>query len=301
VHLSGLLDWNNTPWDARIKLSGTNLTFPKVAGLESGGDAEILLHLQRAHTPIFTGNLVIKNIQGTLPSRVTPFFAPPGISINSHTPLFPYALSHSVGQQAQLDFFIKSEGMTPLGNSSSSDPVKMQVDLHLEGMINALRWRGAISSRNLVAELPSGNFYIPEARWQYDEAGQGENHEELRFTAYGLTQHGLCILQQKGEIQDSAPSLDLQPATPGITAADMVLMLATPEKKYRDGSLLFQMPAWIQQNKLFAVPPVGWMTRGLGKNNPRALGLYGNPWAFNLQREEEVIPPLQQEKRSSKN
>ncbi len=299
VHLSGSLDWSNIPWEGRLKLSGADFSFPKICGLQSHGDADVLLHVQGTNPPLLTGNLMIKNIQGALPLHVTPFFAPPGVSLSS-PPLFSSTLDNTVSQQAQLDLLIKTEGSLPLNNSSPSDPVEIQGDLHLQGMINALHWTGAIISRNAVAELPAGHFFIPEARLQCGDARQGDGREMLSFTAYGLTQYGFCTLQQHGETQNSAPSFDLLAATSGVTAPDTMLALATPEKNM-SGSLLLQTPSWIRQNKLFPVPPLGWITSRLGESTSDAFGFYGNPWSFNLRSVEDITPSLQQDQKPSKN
>jgi hypothetical protein len=180
--------------------------------------------------------------------------------------------------QLQLDLGAKTEGFLFLPGKSPSDPAQLQADFRVRGRANAFQWNGFITARNLWIDLPCGPFFLPEARL-WSDAGAGE---QLSFTAYGLTRAGFCVLEQEGALQEATPWFDAPAAGSGITAADLVLALAAPAQTTANARLLAQMPAWIRQNTLFPVPPLGWIIRRTGSNDSGSLGFYGNPWSASL-------------------
>lgn len=274
VALSGLLDWSTNSVEGRLAFTGKDLSFPQFAGLESRGDAELLLTMQGTNIPTLNGNLLIKQIAGTFLPVATPFFTPPGIVLNNAISMIPIVDSTNA---VQLNLQAKTEGTLPLGGGTGADPAQLQAELQFLGGITAIRWSGNILVKNTALELPAGKFLIPEATLQ---STRGE--ENFSFTAYGMTHLGFCMLQQNGSTQEAWIEL-LAPVSVDTTA-DMVLALATPEKSRTSGTLLLnQMSAWIRQNALFPLPSQGSISRRSGSPAAAALGFYGRPWSLSFQ------------------
>ena len=273
IAISGTLDWSSSPWVGRIGLSGKDISFPKVGEIASQGDAEVSLQQQGTNAPLLAGKLLIKALSGTLPSRVMPFFAPPGVMLTTY-PAFPCAPVAGTGTVvSQLDLQVRTAGWLSLCGSMASNATKLKAEFQLQGEGLSPRWIGNIQAKDYFLELPAGRFVIPEAKLQSDAEGR----EQLTFTAYGMTKLGFCTLGQDGPPQ-AQPWIDAATAAQGITVSDIVLALSTSQNTGIGISPLPQMPAWIRQNTLFSMPPTGWMTRRMGKNDAGELGFYGSPW-----------------------
>ena len=280
VSVSGTLEWSGDPWAGRLDFSGKDLILPKLDEIETRGDVDISLQQQGTNAPILSGKLLINAIGGLLPSRVTPFFEPPGVTI-PFLAAFPCVPSMVAGiSDHRFDLQVQTAGWLSLdGIGATSNAARMNADFKLQGGGDALRWSGNIQAKDYVIELPAGRFVIPEARLQSDAEGR----DQLTFAAYGMTRLGFCMIAQEGSLQDP-PWFDAPAAAPGITAADITLSLATPPNETAASSPppLAQMPFWIRQNMLFPLPPAAWMIRKLGKNNSSMLGFYGCPWSETL-------------------
>ena len=275
ITISGMLDWSADPWVARIDASGKEIPFPKLSGISSQGDADITIQQQGTNIPILSGKLMIRSACGSLPSRVVPFFAPPGFTMPPQEFSPHFSGEGSASTNYQLDLQAETQDWLPLesGGSITTNSPRVRVNLRIKEGV----WTGSMGTKDHLLELPAGRFLIPEATVQYDAGGR----ETLRFTAFGLTKLGFCTLTQEGAPNDQ-PRIDLLTATSGVTPADLLLCLATAEKKGKGSPPLLQMPFWIRQNALFPLPQTGWMTSKGEKNSPDSMGFYGSAWSAML-------------------
>ena len=271
ITISGLLDWSADPWGARIHASGKEIPFPKLGGISSQGEADINIQQQGTNIPILSGKFMIRSASGALPSRVVPFFDPPGVTLPSQgsSPLVPSCTNCQLDLQAATEEWLtlKAEG------DNRTNSTQIRVSLHSKEGV----WTGSMGVKDHFLELPAGRFLIPEAMLQYDASGR----ETLTFTAFGLTKLGFCTLTQEGSLKDQ-PRIDLIAANSGVTPSDLLLCLATPEKKGNGSPALLQMPFWNRQNTLFPLLPTGWVTRKGQIHYPDSMGFYGSPWSAQL-------------------
>ena len=130
-------------------------------------------------------------------------------------------------------------------------------------------------ANELVLELPAGRFEIPTATIRAD----GTNEQSCSFTAYGLTHRGFCTIQSYGNPQSLWVESPI--STAGMSEAELILALATPEKYGKVGAPpINQMTAWNRQQLLFPLPPVAWIGRMGASSEAGALGFFGNPWTI---------------------
>ncbi len=283
--LSGEFDWHDDPWRGHIDFSGKDLPFPEIAGLASRGDAEMSVLAQGTNPALVAGTLVAKNIIGTLPTVLTPFFSPPGFVLNTEEPIFPAYSGSSLAGLVQLNINVRTEGPLLLSARPGHEKEKLQTDLHLKGALGAPRWTGKIIALNHTIELPVGTFVVPETILQNVEGGR----EQIETTAFGMTPLGFCVIRQSGSI-NSNPWFEAVAERPTGTAADMLLALATSPSSASISTPLNQMNAWIRQDTFFAIPPIGWITRREESNEPDSLGFYGNPWCMSLVQATTTLP-----------
>ena len=272
VTLGGELDWRGSPLLARLDLAGKDLAFPALGGVESRGDAAISVQSRGTNVTALNGTLIIRKLSGALPSLGTPTFIPPGILLNR---LFDFTPVFENTTTATLDLQVKTDGMLPLMTPLGAGSTQIQADIQLQGVCNDPRWKGTIVAKDMELALPAGRFGIPTATVQSD----GTSEQSCAFKAYGLTHQGFCTIQTDTATRNiwiEAPG-----SSTGITEGDMILALGTPEKSGRAGTpAIDQLTAWIRQQMLFPLPPVGWIGRREEQATAGSLGFYGSPWAI---------------------
>lgn len=272
VTLSGSFDWSSNPWTARLDLSGKGIEFPKVADLDSRGNAEVSLLVKGTNIPSLTGNLSITELGGNLALGLMPSFVPPGMDFTNCPGLF---LSADRSPPVSLDLRIQTEKPLSIGNATGTDPVQVQADFHLMGAVGSPRWSGSLIAKDADVELPGGRFFIPEATLDADNQGM----EHLSFTAYGLTRSGYCTIQHTGSLHEGDFTFGMLAPDSLATSADVLLALNTSTK----GPSPVQIPAWVRQNMLFPASLSGWVDRRMGVTSVSALGFYGKPWSMTFQ------------------
>ena len=270
VTLGGELDWSGNPLSARLDLAGKELAFPTLGGVESRGDAEIAIQSRGTNVATLNGTLMIRKLSGALPSLGTPTFIPPGIQLQR---IFDFNPVLGNNASVTLNLLAKTDGMLPLLSPKGTGIAQIQADLHLQGSFNNPRWNGSFVAKDMELELPAGRFGIPTATIQSD----GTNEQSCSFTAYGLTHQGFCTIQADGSTRNIWVEAPV-PST-GITEGEMILALATSEKSGKAGTPpICQLTAWIRQQTLFPLPPVGWIGRRNEQAATGSLGFYGSPW-----------------------
>ena len=281
VTLAGALEWSSNSLSETVTLTGQDLPFPTIGGLSSRGDADLSLTLQGGKLPILSGLLTIRQLDGSLPSEMTPSFIPPGVVWQS-----PFALLGSSQNESpcslQLDLQAKTSHPLPVG--AGREAPQLQADLHIKGSLPELKWTGSVQMENLALKLPSGSFVIPQAHLQANPEGE----VQIDFTAYGLTKYGFCTIVQNGSILHDTISLALLTPDASVTEADLLLALQSDE--ISKAAPLAQLPAWARQNALFPTAPSDWMSRLEGEPLPGMLGFAGRSWSMTLAGESAPQP-----------
>jgi hypothetical protein len=290
VSVSGLMEWEKSPWQGKVEMAGTNLSLPTLPALgwlglnRTEGDATLVLRLRGAEQPQLSGAVTVKTMADDARMRITPFFCPPGI--------FPRVASDGNDSEQKADMTTERNSPTldltcttagPLALSLSAskktaDPQRpvptIDGNIRIEGTVDHPKITGTITARDALAELPSGSFHIPQATFQY----KADLGMEVAARAFGMTRFGPCVLEENGTLGASQPTLFVPP---GVSLAKMIMALVTTGKQTEGDSsrsLPRQAVFCARQETLFPTVPVGWQGTPEEKPDYSAQGFYGPAW-----------------------
>ena len=295
VSVSGLMEWEKSPWQGKVEMAGTNLSLPTLPALgwlglnPTEGDATVVLRLKGAEPPQLSGAVTVKAMADQARMRITPFFCPPGI--------LPRVTSDGNDSEQKADMATDMNSPTldlscttagPLALSPSASkklngslcPIPT-IDgvIRVEGTADHPKIIGTITARDALAELPAGFFHIPQATFQY----KADLGVEVAARAFGMTRLGPCVLEENGTLGASQPTLFVPP---GVSPAKMIMALVTPGKQ-SDGNALRSLPRQAvfcaRQEALFPTSPVGWQGDSEGRPDYSALGFYGSAWDWQVE------------------
>ena len=288
LSVTGTVDWSSAEATLQIQLAGENLPLEIGNGggnnagtrLDSLGNAALTLSAKGTNHPTLGGTITLSKLSGYVRPKLTPSFAPPGISLHS---IRAAGSENNAGTpNLQLDLVVKTAGplnifSSPVKSAATNAPSaalpQLFMDLRLQGAAESPRLAGTVTATNWSAQLPSGLFIIPEATVRLEE---GRGPGMLTATAYGITRRGLCALAITGSLAE-AEVIFTGPVN--ATAPDLLLALATPAGS---GVAPAQGIAWNRQAQLFPLPSAGWMSSRLGNQDQGSLGFYGAPWVWPL-------------------
>lgn len=271
ITLSGEATWEKSPWKGGIHLTGKDLPMTFDGGFGALADADLLLGVTSAQTPVLSGLLRLHGLVGALRAKLTPAFAPPGCNLSPPVGKIAQEQKTENGfKNLQIDLSLKTDGLVMLDHGSDAS---LAVDVKAGGPARAPAFTGTIDMRNLDLMLPSGNFVVPQGRVVLETSRALLS----RDTAYGLTEEGFCALSFGGTLSNPAIAFE---GGPLVCAPDLVMTMASAPKQKT--SLFVQAASWSRQTLLFPLPAAKWATSRLGDFESAALGFYGSPWIWNL-------------------
>ena len=294
VTISGMMDWEKSPWLGQAGISGTNLMLPPLPALgwlglnRTKGDANVLLWYSGTEPPRLSGTVTVKSMADDMRVRVTPFFCPPGISPSVASVRSDIQQNGSMPagmNSTALDLNCKTDGPLPLTipNAKKSNEPRdpgptIEGNIRLEGTVDYPKITGAIIAQEVRAELPAGAFHIPKATFQY----KAELGVDVVARAYGMTRLGLCLLEENGTLGVAQPTLFVPP---GVSPSKMVMALVTTKKHSEEDAsrgLPRQAVFFDRQETLFPTVPIGWLDTPEGKPDYSAQGFYGPAWDWQV-------------------
>lgn len=264
--------------EGTLTLTGSDVPFPGVAGVEARGDAALRITAKGTNAPEFGGVLTVRKAASSARYRCTPFFSPPAIPPAVAAPAFPSSTA-SCWDAAGLNLSVKTAGEVPLqrARKTTAEQTTLGVEFTVKGTVANPQAEGAVTLSDAILELPAAHFAVPRARLQLNAGGEAL----LEATAFGLTRQGLSAVRLAGTPAQPALLLD---GPPGETAASAMQNLVTPSKRDAGTVPLRQEAAWLRQQELFPTPARSWAMARLGANDPASLGFYGAPWSCVLER-----------------
>jgi hypothetical protein len=275
--LSGTLALVGQESEAKWRLDGSELPVSLGSEIHTVASAALQLTSKGTNAPVLAGTVTLKPAALDLRRKLTPVFAPPGLAI-SPVPFSTQGEQGSSLDNLQLDLAVKTTALPHTENESRTLAPLVMADLTVRGSADSPKVNGSVTAINQTLRLPSGTFYLPEARLLFGEGVERFDAEP----AFGITSLGLCTVTPGGP----ASALRCGIAGPeGTAAPDLMMALLSPvpkrgEKAVNSAAIL-QGAAWARQAMLFPTPAAEWSTSRLGSHQPGALGFYGTPWIWN--------------------
>lgn len=276
VSLSGTITAGGDELGALLKISGNDIPVSLGCGLSATGTADLELTAKAAHDPVLGGSVMLKPCNTDLAQNLTPCFTPPGLPMAGQS-LARTSATSGAFDNLQLDLKLKTSD-----SSGKTNPVTplITLDLYAKGAAQSPKITGNVTACNQTLQLPSGSFILPEAQLVMD--GTGVRMESA--PAFGFTKIGPCVLTPFIDATGSGCGIT-GPA--GVTAADLIMTLASPSPRRGDTGMaknfspILQGTAWLRQNALFPLPATVWSIPSRDVFVPGALGFYGTPWTWN--------------------
>ncbi|MFZ0434889.1 MAG: hypothetical protein WAL87_02790 [Chthoniobacterales bacterium] len=275
--LSGTLAHVGQQNEAKWRLDGNELPVSLGSEIHAVAAAALQLSSKGTNAPVLAGTITLKPAALDLHRKLTPVFAPPGLTI-SPVPFSTQGAQESSLDNLQLDLAVKTPALPHTERESPTLAPLVMADLMVKGPADSPKVTGSVTAINQTLRLPAGTFYYPEARLIFGEDGARFDAEP----AFGITSVGLCTVTPGGP----ASALRCGIAGPeGTTAPDLMMALLSPvpkrgEKAVNSAAIL-QGAAWARQAMLFPTPAAEWSTSRLESHQPGALGFYGTPWIWN--------------------
>jgi hypothetical protein len=275
--LTGVVAFGGEESGARVTLEGSDLPVSLGSEIQTSASASLQLTSKGTNAPVLSGTVTLKPAALDLHRKLTPVFAPPGLTI-SPVPFSTQGAQGSSLDNLQLDLAVKTPSLPHTERESPTLPPLVMADLMVRGSADSPKVTGSVTAINQTLRLPAGTFYYPEARLIFGEDGARFDAEP----AFGITSLGLCTVTPGGP----ASALRCGIAGPeGTTAPDLMMALLSPfpkrgEKAVNSAAIL-QGAAWARQAMLFPTPAAEWSTSRLESHQPGALGFYGTPWIWN--------------------
>ena len=277
LSLAGAVAFGGEERGARVTLEGSDLPVFLGSEIQTGASASLQLTSKGSNAPVLAGNVTLRPAAIDLRRKLTPVFTPPGLAV-SPVPFSTVEPGGSTLENLQLDLAVKTAASHPSGGEKSAGAPLVMVDLTVKGPADSPKVNGSVTAINQTLRLPSGTFYLPEAKLLLGEGVERFDDEP----AFGITSLGLCTVTPGGP----ASALRCGIAGPeGTAAPDLMMALLSPvpkrgEKAVNSAAIL-QGAAWARQAMLFPTPAAEWSTSRLGSHQPGALGFYGTPWIWN--------------------
>lgn len=272
VSLSGTLTLGGNESGASVKMIGNDL--PVLQGTEAAttGNAELVLTAKGTNDPVLGGTVTLKPAAIDLGARLTPCFAPPGLTVaprlTGRMPVEGGALA-----DLQLDVALKTSGDAESTNTAAV----ITADFSVKGSAQDPKLTGKVTALNQSLRLPAGTFLVPEARIVMDPAGVRMDPAP----AFGFTRLGPCVLTPGMNAAGTSCGFT-GPA--GTTGADLIMALASPSPRRGDpgnsSAPILQSGAWLRQSTLFPLPATPWATAPRERPQSGSLGFYGTPWTW---------------------
>ena len=269
ISLSGTVTLGGDAAGASLKIIGSDLPVVFGSAFTATGNADLQLTASRATDPVLGGTLTLKPADVDLRPRLTPCFAPPGLSVAGN-PLAPFSAEAAI-PNLQLALEIKSSGQT-----TNSVTPSVSVDLSVKGSPQAAKVTGKVTVANQTLRLPAGAFVIPEAHLFFEASGVRLDPAP----AFGFTSIGPCVLTPGF---DGAGMSCAVAGPAGTMAADMIMAL--------NSAPISQGASWIRQQTLFPAPATLWSAPARETNVPGSLGFYGTPWVWSWPEVAESTQP----------
>jgi len=275
--LSGTLALVGQESEAKWRLDGSELPVSLGSEIHTVASAALQLTSKGTNAPVLAGTVSLKPAALDLRRKLTPVFAPPGLTI-SPVPFSTQGEQGSSLDNLQLDLAVKTPALPHTESESPTLAPLVMADLTVRGTADVPKVTGSVTAINQTLRLPSGTFYLPEARLLFGEGGERFDAEP----SFGITSLGLCTVTPGGP----ASALRCGIAGPeGTAAPDLMMALLSPVpkrgEKVVNSAAILQGAAWARQAMLFPTPAAEWSTSRLGSHQPGALGFYGTPWIWN--------------------
>jgi hypothetical protein len=275
--LSGTLALLGQESEAKWSLDGNDLPVSLGSEIHTVAAAALQLASKGTNAPVLAGTVTLKPAALDLRRKLTPVFAPPGLTI-SPVPFSTQGAPGSSLDNLQLDLAVKTPALPHTERESLTLAPLVMADLMVRGSANSPKVTGSVTAINQTLRLPSGTFHLPEAKLLLGEGGERFDAEP----AFGITSLGLCTVTPAGP----ASALRCGIAGPeGTTAPDLMMALLSPvpkpgEKAVNSAAIL-QGAAWARQAMVFPTQAAEWSTSRLESHQAGALGFYGSPWIWN--------------------
>ncbi len=232
--ITGKTEWHHQKHEYHF--SGTHLPLFQLGSMSATGDLN--LTLQGEHqTGVLSGNVIVKEVEGTPKLLVTPFLVPPGINpgslrlITSNLPA-PWTIDVGVTTPPEITF-------TP----STHSPIE-SINLHLSGNILSPLLEGFISWQHLPLVFPNITLSLLEGSCHF-------NAKNPWTPMYNVAASGTLNQQKIKATLSKDQTLQVE-SNPFVMPSTLALKLAFPkEPPSKDIAPWFsQLPYWLREQSI---------------------------------------------------